>query len=818
MQTRSNDWRSIVATKNFWLEVKATINGVAYTSVAGDGNSGLTAPVIDRAMFTNDLSVGNCIAASCTLSVMANSANIPKSAAVQIEARVCRENPSDPSTPILRSEYRPFGTFYVSKRTENKEKGLVTLQCYDAMLKANQLYITNPSADPTERQGWTNGKAMSTCVTEIATRLGISLDSRTTIRTGEAYKLQYPAHYVTYSNVNPTTQQETEETKLTGNYTMADVLSLIAGVHGGNWVITPENKLRLIPLIRPPSGSSSSDDGSTASEAVQMTVGVPIVIGKIDTGKQLTITRVSVSRDKEEVYQTGNSNGIDLKVSGSPYETVLLHTTARDYLYSTFCSSNALTYNPYTIEKACMDPCAELGDRIVVKEGNTNRVLSVICAQKLTLGNEFRVNLSAPAKVEEENEYPFQTQTQKLQGQIKKLQATSESFIEQTNNRIALEVVRREAADNTLSGRIQVNADNISLKVSKANLVSDLNSELTITNNAINVTTGHFIVNGNADPSTVNFKLDSNGNIWANNAHLTSVTASGSFTTNRTSGGVTYSTISDAGEIQLKKNGSTAAEMSIWSSAYPLGSHSNAIDAFTIHVHDIPFVIGTEPTADETDYGWYYRFVVNDPSKRLGINEWVYAEDLFVHGPIRFNNSNGPEIQSGTGNTFLVGTDTNQCGLAVWGTKNRVVLTDNYGAVGMNAMESAAAVFSDMGSGILDENGTGYVFIAPDFAETIDLSHRYQVFLTQTSEGGISWTEKKHDHFIVHGEPGTTFDWIIYAKQRDYTNHRMESFELQENDPNMEAGVFPQVSDDTIEESAEMYLRRYEEEIYGKRS
>lgn len=815
MQTRSSDWRSIVATKNFWLEVKATINGVAYTSVAGDGNAGLTAPVIDRAMFTNDLSVGNCIAASCTLSVMANSANIPKSAAVQIEARVCRDNPSNPSTPILRSEYRPFGTFYISKRTENKEKGLVTLQCYDAMLKANQLYITNPSADPTERQGWTGGKAMSTCVTEIATRLGVSLDSRTSIRTGEAYKLQYPAHYVTYSNVNPTTQQETEETTLTGNYTMADVLSLIAGVHGGNWVITPENKLRLIPLIRPPSGSSSSDDGSTASEAVQMTVGVPIVIGKIDTGKQLTITRVSVSRDKEEVYQTGNSNGVDLKVSGSPYETVLLHTTARDYLYNTF---NGLTYNPFAIEKACMDPCAELGDRIVVKEGNTNRVLSVICSQKLTFGNEFRVNLSAPTKVEEENEYPFQTQTQKLQGQLKKLQATSESFIEQTNNRIALEVTQRQTADETLSGRIQVNADQISLKVSKANLVSDLNSELTITNNAISVSTGHFIVNGNADPSTVNFKLDSNGNIWANNAHLTSVDASGSFTTQRTSGGTSYSTVSDAGQILLKKNGTTAAKMSIWSSAYPLGSHSNAIDAFTLHLDTMPFVIGTQPDSGETNYGWYYRFVVKSDRSQLGFNEWVYAQDLFVHDHIRFNASNGPEIKCSAQNTFLVGTDTNQCGLAVWGTKNRVVLTENYGAVGMNAMESATAVFSDMGSGVLSEDGTGYVFITPDFAETIDLSHNYQVFLTQTSEGGLNWTEKKHDHFIVHGEPGTAFDWIIYAKQRDYTNHRMESFELQENDLNMEAGVFPQVSDGTIEQSAEEYLQQYEEEIYGKHS
>ena len=811
MQTRSSDWRSIVATKNFWLEVKATINGVSYTSVADDGNPGLTAPVIDRAMFTNDLSVGNCIAASCTLSVMANNSSIPKSAEVLIEGRVCRENPSNPDTPI-RSEYRPFGTFYVSKRTENKEKGLVALQCYDAMLKANQLYITNPSADPTERQGWTNGRAMSQCVTDIATRIGVSLDSRTSIRSGDAYKIQYPAHYVKYSNVNTDTGTETEETKQASNYTMTDVLSLIAGVHGGNWVITPENKLRLIPLTRPPSSSSSSDDGATASEAAQITVSVPIVIGKIDTGKQLSITRISVSRDKEEVYQKGNSNGIDLNISGSPYETVLLHTTARDYLYNTF---NGLTYNPFTIEKACMDPCAELGDRVVVKEGNTYRVLSVICSQRLTFGNEFRVNLSAPTKVEEESEYPFQTQTQKLQGQLKKLQATSESFIEQTNNRIAFEVTQRKSADETLSSRIQVNADQISLKVSKTNLVNDLNSELTITNNAINVTTGHFIVNGNADPRNVNFKLDANGNIWANNATLTSVTASGAFTTSTTSGSNTYSTRSDAGEILMLKNGSQAAAMSIWSSAYPIDSHSNAIDAFTLHLDTMPFVVGTQPDSGDSSYDWYYRFIVKSNRYQLGFNEWVYADSLFVSDHIRFNKSSGPEIACSSQGNLLVGTETNQCGFAVWGTKNRVVLTDNYGAVGMNAMESATAVFSDLGSGKIDESGKGYVFITPDFAETVDLSHSYQVFLTQTGVGEITWTQKERDYFIVHGEPGTSFDWIIYAKQRDYTNHRMEAFDLQHEDLNMEAGDFPQLSDDTIEQSAEEYLRQYEEEIYG---
>lgn len=813
MQTRSSDWRSIVATKNFWLEVKATINGVSYTSVADDGNPGLTAPVIDRAMFTNDLSVGNCIAASCTFSVMANNSSIPKSAEVLIEGRVCRENPSNPGTPI-KSEYRPFGTFYVSKRTENKEKGLVALQCYDAMLKANQLYITNPSADPTERQGWTNGRAMSQCVTDIATRIGVSLDSRTSIRSGDAYKIQYPAHYVKYSNLNTETGTETEETKQASNYTMTDVLSLIAGVHGGNWVITPENKLRLIPLTRPPSSSSSSDDGATASEAAQMTVSVPIVIGKIDTGKQLSVTRISVSRDKEEVYQKGNSNGIDLNVSGSPYETVLLHTTARDYLYSTF---NGLTYNPFTIEKACMDPCAELGDRVVVKEGNTYRVLSVICSQRLTFGNEFRVNLSAPAKVEEESEYPFQTQTQKLQGQLKKLQATSESFIEQTNNRIAL-------------------------RVTEKGLVGTLNSQLEVTGNAITVSTGHFIVNGDADPSTVNFKLDANGNIWAKNASLTNVSATGTITSevSYNYGGTTetQSTSVSQGQVSFYKNGALSGFIDATSTADPMTGGASR-DVLAIRADSASAITFGIPWTGEGDYAYEYELVINN-----GLNPWGYTEPIYAGADVRLNSSvfvtgtinrgtkENPDDHTGSVEvryTEMTGSRSPYVGvygglyvdgdLSVHGTnKARVVDTDNYGTVALCAMESTRPVFSDLGSGLVGEDGFTCVFLDPDFVETVVLSCGYHVFLTQTSLGTIEFTEKMPDHFIVHGIPGTTFDWIVYAAQKGSEGIRLDQSCPPERDLNMEAGTFPMLPPDSMEQLASDYLNSYEEEIYGKRS
>ena len=61
------------------------------------------------------------------------------------------------------------------------------------------------------------------------------------------------------------------------------------------------------------------------------------------------------------------------------------------------------------------------------------------------------------------------------------------------------------------------------------------------------------------------------------------------------------------------------------------------------------------------------------------------------------------------------------------------------------------------------------------------------MFLTRTSEAETSWVEKKCGYFIVHGESGATFDWMIVGYQRDYVTNRMENLdtlvEPVNNDP-----------------------------------
>ena len=829
MQARSDKWRSIVASKNFWLKVVAVINNVTYTEI--------TAPIIERSIFSSELGIGNCVSASCTFSVKANSANIPKAAKVEIKAQVCTDDPSSPTTPE-ESEQISVGTFYIYTRDENKDIGMVTLQCYDAMLKANQLYITNPTSDPQSRIGWDGGKPMADCVTEIAARLGVAVDSRTRINTTQNYKIQYPAHYIQSTNVNPQTGEETTTSEETTNYTMADVLRIIAAVHGGNWVITPANELRLIPLVRPPS-SSTSRDGSTASGTpIQMVVNVPIAIGKITTGKQITVSRVTVTRADKEIYTKGSDTGFTLQASGSQYETVALHETARDALYSSFVQSNSLAYNPFTVEKACMDPCAELGDQVYIKAQSESsaRVLSVICSQVLTFGTDFRVNLSAPAKVEAESEYPLITQSSKLKAEIEQVKATSESLIEQTNNRITLEVIQRKSANEELSGKIDVtasqielevterksdteslssritqNAEAISLKVSKSNLVNDMNSELTVTNNAISVSTGHFLVNATADPSTVNFKLDSGGNIWAKNANLTNANVSGTVTS--TSGNIGGLAIYD----EYLRHG-THVSNTAWRDMYTPYNEigdvyvgKGGIATFTNQPWGGGQATGCQMTGGYIKFKFWgmYAGKIGAPLSDNSVGNYALFDNQ-DRPAVVINGSQVVACYSGQemivdGNFYVNGDD-----------KDRVITTKNYGKVGLSAMESTVSVFSDLGSGTLDDTGKAYCFLAPDFVETIDLSHEYQVFVTKTAPGEIERTEKHENYFLVFGTPGTTFDWIVFARQKNNASKRLERISFDVADCNDMAGQYPEsFGEDTIEESAEEYLRQYEEEIYG---
>lgn len=126
-------------------------------------------------------------------------------------------------------------------------------------------------------------------------------------------------------------------------------------------------------------------------------------------------------------------------------------------------------------------------------------------------------------------------------------------------------------------------------------------------------------------------------------------------------------------------------------------------------------------------------------------------------------------------NSTIIGADgvTIMGNLSVMGTKNRIVNTDTYGKRALNAVESAEAYFSDLGTIKCNEEGLGIVMFEDIFSETVDLNKDYNVQITQLTEYN-GWVEKQKDKFIIHSNPNAEFDWVVYCKQKDYSDIRLE--------------------------------------------
>lgn len=111
--------------------------------------------------------------------------------------------------------------------------------------------------------------------------------------------------------------------------------------------------------------------------------------------------------------------------------------------------------------------------------------------------------------------------------------------------------------------------------------------------------------------------------------------------------------------------------------------------------------------------------------------------------------------------------------LTVYGTKNRVVSTDQYSNRLLYCYETTTPMFGDIGDGVISDDGFCYVMLDAVFAQTVT-TNQYQVFLQKYGPGDCWVRERKGAYFIVEGTPGMSFGWEIKAKQRDYDQLRLE--------------------------------------------
>ena len=357
MQTTSALWKSLWAGGNARLETKAVIAGTDYTQIS--------TPEISRALMQGQCSIGNAVSATCKFSVITSN-TIPRSAKVVIKMRL--------TDGTNASEWLNAGTFYVSHRTKDPVSGVITLECYDSLLMANSdmpRYVPWTDHNGNIILDSSNGNpimvsmqypcSMSAALDLILYYLDISLDSRTTILTGDAY---------TIDSVDSGTK-------------MSDVLKKIAAANGGNWVMTPDNELRLVPLLSAANAASATED----------VIDVVAILSHIDVIGSGTITGIRYPyRDMQ--YIAGTDTGIVLDADVNPTVAQALLTTL-----------NGRTYQSYNLQKAIYDPAVEIGD--YVRAGENSEVAAVLCVESASLGIAFRGDISAPETGEIADEYPY---------------------------------------------------------------------------------------------------------------------------------------------------------------------------------------------------------------------------------------------------------------------------------------------------------------------------------------------------------------------------------------------------------------------------
>lgn len=204
-QETSELWRTLWRTQNTRKEYQFDINGTIY----GPENE------IEHSVETGlyeQFGIGNATTAKLTLRLRAES--IPRAATIKRYIRLKNGGQV--------SEWLPKGVFFTNRRSE--EDGEWTIEAFDAMRKAEAVW--------TPDQSLTFPMAMPAAVGEIARIMQAEIDPRTQLN--PAYTIDYPAN----------------------EYTLRDELRFIAAAHAGNWIVTDEGKLLLVPLLSAPPETS----------------------------------------------------------------------------------------------------------------------------------------------------------------------------------------------------------------------------------------------------------------------------------------------------------------------------------------------------------------------------------------------------------------------------------------------------------------------------------------------------------------------------------------------------------------------------------
>lgn len=379
MQTAPTNWTALFSAKHK-TEYRFLVNGVEYLADDIKGTPTITKKLSDT--FT----IGQFSCASLTLEIYPKS-NIPKAAPVVAYCRLTSTNGST-VTPWVEQ-----GHFWIQSRSSRD--GIMSLVCRDASMKAGDSYT-----DKTSFVDWP--QPMTAVVSEIASLMGVEIDSRTVIKTGTDFVVDYPNE----------------------DLLMSEILGMIAAAHGGNWIMTEKGKLRLVPML-----VTDQPSVFTLGKAYQRftPLAIPSVITRVtlsdDAGNQFTIGDDSGEEITAECdYATPGvlasivqddsiavENGV-LKLNAGSISRGLLNIAAANasIVNGSLTTLSRVSYQPYALDGAFVNPLLELGDFFTLNyKGQTYNAL--YASANVRLNVSYAADFSLQNKDTTNDEYPYKT-------------------------------------------------------------------------------------------------------------------------------------------------------------------------------------------------------------------------------------------------------------------------------------------------------------------------------------------------------------------------------------------------------------------------
>lgn len=398
MQAVSATWETVFADSHA-TEFKAVINGVEYH------HDKISEASVSKTLM-DGLSIGGAQSATLTM-IFKPEGEIPRAAEIACYVRLTNDKElqylSDENGDILETddgyliatqmpvetEWMPFGIFFIDTRSEDPY-GWMSITAVDAMRKADAAYEDQTGTYPME---------MADAVAFIAKKISVGLDERNEIA---PFSIDSP----------------------TGIYTMREVLQSVAAASAGNFVITEEGKLRLVPLETPNDWKSAAAVSATQD------------------GETVTIRKISLYPDENSEYTVGADNGYHLTA-----ECVYATQEICNYVLGKL---DGVTYTPITGTTVFLNPASELGDPIEIAG-----ISAILTDVTFTAGGSFTADVSSALEEEIDHEFPY---TSEAARKTDRKLAKTYSEIKKTVDEIALKVegtVDEEEVQSLISAGIE---------------------------------------------------------------------------------------------------------------------------------------------------------------------------------------------------------------------------------------------------------------------------------------------------------------------------------------------------------------------------